>query len=100
MEFFHIVILDISTCNCFSHFGCNVLFEVHSILRFSGFASFARCIPLFPKLKITRPRKISKWSQYWKEKCNDLTWHDNQEIVSRKKKIKNKNHNSNNNKTI
>jgi len=25
------------------------------------------------------------WSQYWKEKCNDLTWHDNQEIVFKKK---------------
>jgi hypothetical protein len=54
------------------------------------FASFARCIPRSFKSKITRPRKILEWSQYWKEKCNDFTWHNNQEIVFKKKKKKKK----------
>jgi hypothetical protein len=29
--------------------------------------------------------KISKWSDYCKEKCIDLTWHDDQKVVLRKK---------------
>jgi hypothetical protein len=33
------VVLDVSTCNWFSHFGYNVLFEVDSILQFRRFAS-------------------------------------------------------------
>jgi hypothetical protein len=33
------VVLDVSTCNWFSHFSCNVLLEVDSILRFRRFAS-------------------------------------------------------------
>ncbi len=36
------VVVDVSTCNSFSHFGCNLLFEVDSILTFGRFAS---CCP-------------------------------------------------------
>jgi hypothetical protein len=39
--------------------------------------------------------KISKWSQCWKEKCIDLTWHDDREVVFRKINVKNKNHSNN-----
>ncbi len=28
--------------------------------------------------------KISKWSQYWKGKCTNLTWHDDQEVIFKK----------------
>jgi hypothetical protein len=28
--------------------------------------------------------KISNWSQYWRNTCTNLVWHENQEIVFRK----------------
>jgi hypothetical protein len=39
MGFFSYGVVDVSTCNSFSHFGCNLLFEVDSILTFGRFAS-------------------------------------------------------------
>jgi hypothetical protein len=27
---------------------------------------------------------IVKWSQYWKNKCQDLIWHENKEIIFKK----------------
>ncbi len=27
--------------------------------------------------------KISKWNQYWKEKCTYLTWHENRKVIFR-----------------
>jgi len=38
--------------------------------------------------------KISDWSQYWRNTCRNLVWHENQEFIFRKN-IKNKNYDNN-----